>query len=111
MTSEGRCWTSDSDGSLRQPVSFRRRGTSELPESHLPHDTLALTCCIVGVTAICLATMWIMEDGVEEMWIMSNDGKQKSVFREVGTRHICLNRAYTNENLQRVEGHEREFNR
>jgi hypothetical protein len=55
--------------------------------------------------------MWIMEDGVEEMWIMSNDGKHKSVFREVGTRHICLNRAYTNENSQRVGGHEREFNR
>lgn len=51
MTSKGGCWPSDSDGSLRQPVSFRWRG-SELPEACLPHDTLALTCCVVGVTAI-----------------------------------------------------------
>ena len=51
--------------------------------------------------------MRIMEDGVEEMWIMRDGGKQKSVFREVGTRHICLNRANTNENSQRVGGHNR----
>ena len=55
--------------------------------------------------------MLIMEDGVEEMSIMSDDGKQKSVFREVGRRHICLKRAYTNKNSQRVGGHKQEFNR
>jgi len=41
---------------------------------------------------------------------MMNDGKQKSVFREVGRRHICLNRAYTNKNLQCVGGHKWELN-
>ena len=55
--------------------------------------------------------MRIMEDGVEEMWIMRDGGKQKSVFREVGTRHICLNRANTNENSPRGGGHKWEFNR
>jgi hypothetical protein len=55
--------------------------------------------------------MLIMEDGVEEMSIMSDDGKQKSVFREVGRRHICLKRACTNKNSQRVGGHKQEFNR